>query len=57
MKIVLTLLVAVVVCITPLLADPSAERLDESNAVLKAIMDATDQGDVPQNPRTCLNEK
>ena len=34
-KIVLTLLTAVVVCSTPLLANTPAERLDESNSVLK----------------------
>lgn len=36
------------ICAVPLLADTAAERLDESAAVLKAIMDAPDQG-IPQD--------
>ncbi len=48
MKSLLTLLVSGAVFAVSLLADTSAERLDESNAVLKAIMDAPDQG-IPQD--------
>lgn len=44
MKRLTILLAAAAITSTPLLADTSAERLDESTTVLKAIMEAPDKG-------------